>query len=138
MLHEDMERRLQNWGRWKHGAGAGGLGYAKVNFAADVVDCDRVDEAVVPTINVEAEETDRAIMTLASELRATVEVVYVLGGGMAAKARRLACTERTVRARLVRARSAISHWLSEQAEARQRQRQRVEALMASARPRGEF
>ena len=137
-MHEDIERRLQNWGRWKHGAGAGGLGYAKVSFEVEVVDCDRELESVVPTINVEAEVTDRAIMTLASELRATVEVVYVLGGTMAAKARRLACTERTIYGRVERAKRNISHWLSEQAEVRERERQRVLALQAAARPRGEF
>jgi DNA-directed RNA polymerase specialized sigma24 family protein len=135
---EDIERRLQNWGRWKHGAGAGGLGYAKVTFSAEVVDCDRDLESVVPTINVEAEVTDRAIMTLPSEVRATVEVVYVLGGTMAAKARRLACTEATIYSRLQRARRNISHWLIEQTEARERERQRVLALQAAARPKQEF
>lgn len=119
-MHEDIERRLQNWGRWKHGAGAGGLGYAKVRvgLAAEHVDCDRDLGAVVPTINVEAEETDRAVQALASELRATCEVVYVLGGGMADKAHRLAVAEATVYARLKRARYNVSAWLSERATRR--------------------
>lgn len=137
-MQDDIERRLQNWGRWKHGAGAGGLGYAKVSFGVEVVDCDRELEAVVPTINCEAEETDRAIATLPSELRATVELVYVLGGTVVAKAKRLACTERTVYSRLEKARRFISRWLSEQAEVRQVERQRVMTATAQARPRGEF
>lgn len=118
MVHEDIERRLQNWGRWKHGAGAGGLGYAKVRIGIDVVDCDRDLDSVVPTINVEAEVTDRAVQSLQSELRATVEVYYVANGGMAAKARRLAVTEATIYARLRRARYLVSVWLSEHASKR--------------------
>lgn len=129
VVHEDIERRLQNWGRWKHGAGAGGLGYAKVRVGAEVVDCDRELDSVVPTINVEAEETDRAVQALASELRATVEVVYVLGGGMADKARRLAVAEATVYARLKRARYVVSCWLSEHASARRAQLGRLEGLL---------
>lgn len=84
----DTERRLQNWARWKLGAGARGLGYASVNLTMVLGD-DRSDyqEARIPTVDCEAEETDRAIMTLPSELRATLEVFYVLGGGVTSKAR---------------------------------------------------
>lgn len=140
-MHEDIERRLQNWGRWKHGAGAGGLGYAKVRvgLAGEQVDCDRDLGAVVPTINVEAEETDRAVLQLASELRATVEVYYVLGGSVAQKAQRLAVTEATVYARLRRVRYLVSVWLSEQALVRQRERERMGwKPVAPPSPWGEF
>ncbi len=133
MLHEDVDRRLQNWGRWKHGAGAGGLGYAKVQMGAPMVDCDRYPESTVPTSNVEAEETDRAVMTLASELRATVEVYYVMGGGMADKAKRLAVQESTIYSRLHKARQKINNWLSDKLVAREAERKRVEALMKIAR-----
>lgn len=114
---EDIERRLQNWGRWKHGAGAGGLGYARVNLMEPTVDCDRDVDTVVPTNEVEAEQTDRVVMTLASELRATVEVYYVLGGTVARKAQRLAVAEATVYARVKKAKVQVSRKLSEETPA---------------------
>lgn len=132
---EDIERRLLNWARWKHGAGAGGLGYARVNLQAPAVDGDDYAEARVPTDDCEATETDAAVMSLASELRATVEVVYVLGGAMAAKARRLCVSEATIKTRIWRSHVVIQSWLSDKALERRQQRERVEGLIALARPK---
>lgn len=133
---EDIERRLLNWGRWKHGAGAGGLGYASVNLMDAGADRDNFQEAIIPTIDCEAQETDAAVMALPSELRATMEVVYVLGGGMPQKARRLAVTESTIKARIWRAHPLIQSWLADKAQQRRSQRENLERLQASARPRG--
>lgn len=56
----EMDRRLQNWARWRVGMSYGGLGYASVCYE-DVVDKSRNDaQAKIPTLSVEAEETDRA------------------------------------------------------------------------------
>jgi len=133
--NEDMERRLQNWARWKLGAGArGALGYASVPFTS-LLGADRCDfeEARIPTVDCEAEETDRAVMTLPSELRATVEVFYVLGGGMAAKARRLACTEATIRARIARSHPLIQRWLVDESARRRQVREEFERRIEAAR-----
>jgi hypothetical protein len=138
---EDMERRLQNWARWKFGAGAGALGYARVN-PATVLGADRsqIDEARIPTVDCEAEETNQAIVQLPSELRATVEVVYVGAGSMAQKARRLAVTPATVDQRVWRAHRLIQSWLADKALQRRRVRELTEARQQEARPqrKGEF
>ena len=133
---DDIDRRLQNWGRWKHGAGAGGLGYARVRSMMRV-DGGEHAGPVVPTNDCEAQDTDDAVMSLASELRATIEVYYVLGGGMGDKAIRLACTEATIRNRLARAHPLIQSYLSELAGRRQRTRIVTEAAQQRARPHGE-
>lgn len=126
---DDMERRLENWARWRQGAGLGGLGYASSNMLAAMGgDRGGYREATVPTVDCEGAETDRAVMTLASELRATVEVYYLQPWSMAEKARRLAVTEATVRNRLGRAHGLLSSWLADQAQQRRAERARVQAL----------
>lgn len=133
---EDIDRRLQNWGRWKHGAGAGGLGYARVRSMMRVDGGEHVGP-IVPTNDCEAQDTDDAVMALPSELRATIEVYYVLGGGMAEKASRLACTEPTIRNRIARAHPLIQSFLSDLAGRRQQGRIVIEAAQQRARPKGD-
>lgn len=130
---EDIERRLLNWARWKGGAGQGGLGFAGVNMDSGG-GSDGYREAVIPTMDCEAEETDRAVMSLASELRATVELVYRGRGTMAEKARRLCITEAGVYRRIDQAHARIQQWLADLAQVRKHQRERMEALQRSARP----
>lgn len=130
---EDIERRLLNWARWRHGAGSGGLGYATVNLAAEG-GRDNFREAVIPTIDCEAEETDQAVLALSSELRATVEAVYLQGGTMAAKSRRLCCSEPTIYSRIDQAHRRIQSWLAERDRVRREQRARLEAMQRAARP----
>jgi hypothetical protein len=134
---EDIDRRLQNWGRWKHGAGAGGLGYARVRSMMRV---DGGEQAgpIVPTNDCEAQDTDGAVMALPSELRATIEVYYVQGGGMADKAKRLACTEPTIRNRIARAHPLIQSFLADLAARRQQQRMVNESAQQRARPKGDL
>lgn len=131
---DDIERRLLNWGRWKHGAGAGGLGYARVNPGLVRVDCDRSAEAIIPTNDCEAQDTDAAVMTLPGDLRATVEVYYVAGGSMAEKARRLVCTEVTIRNRIGRAHPLIQAAVVDLVQKRRAMRAEVEAAQQRARP----
>lgn len=130
---EDIERRLTNWARWRCGAGSGGLGYAAVNFATSS-SAGGYRECVVPTGDCEAEETDQAVQALPSELRATVETVYLAGGGMAQKARRLAVTPAAVYARIDQAHRQLQVWLQDLAARRRAQRAHVEALQRQARP----
>lgn len=131
---EDIERRLLNWARWKMGGRSGGLGYATLNLAAVTSGGGRdgYRESTIPTNDCEAAETDQAVMTLPSELRRTVEVVYVEGGGMASKARRLCVGERTVQMRIETAHRHISRWLADQDAARKAQRALIERLQREA------
>ena len=114
---EDIERRLLNWARWRVGQGSGGLGYASVKLMMRV-DGNQAAEAVVPTIGPEAEETDRAVMALPSELRATVECWYLANGTLVMKAARLAVHPETLKRRRWEAQRVIRRWLSDQAEAK--------------------
>lgn len=124
----DIERRLLNWARWKIGGASGGLGYARAK------DEHRVDgegydaQSVVPTIDCEADETDQAVRALEGRLRATLEAVYVDGGGMRQKAKKLCCTEATIHSRVDEAHRRISGWLSDKRQQRDAERSRVEAL----------
>jgi hypothetical protein len=131
---EDIERRLLNWARWRLGGQSGGLGYSTVNLADAEAARDGYREAVIPTVDCEAEETDRAVVSLASELRATVESVYLGGGGLAQKARRLCCSIPTIHARVDLAHRRIQAWLADAEVARKAQRERIERLQAAARP----
>lgn len=131
---EDIERRLLNWARWRAGMKGGGLGYASADMAAERVDGGGYDaQAIIPTIDVEASETDQAVMTLPSELRRTVEVCYLDGGGMKRHMVKLACTEETIKARIWRAHRLLSGWYADKAARARENRARVEALQRSAR-----
>lgn len=123
---EDIERRLLNWARWKLGGTAGGLGFATVQLQAALSAREHVREAVIPTSDAEASETDEAVRALDSTLRRTVEVVYLAGGGVRDKARRLACGEATLHSRVARAHSLIQSHLSDLAARRRQERERVE------------
>ena len=129
---EDIERRLLNWARWKSGPGVGGLGFSAVNLLGQEYSA-RNREAVIPTVDCEAEQTDRAIHMLPRELQETLDVVYVQGGGRAHKARKLGCTEATVDARVWRAHALLQSQLSAMAAAQREQRRTVEALQRSSR-----
>jgi DNA-directed RNA polymerase specialized sigma24 family protein len=129
---EDIERRLLNWARWKCGPGVGGLGFSAVNLLGQEYST-RVREAVIPTSDCEAEETDRAVKTLPQELQQALVVVYVQGGGRAQKARKLGCTEATVDARVWRAHALLQSQLAAMAAAARDQRRRVEELQRAAR-----
>ena len=130
---EEIERRLLNWARWRAGAGSGGMGYASVNMASEGAR-DGYREATIPTIDCEAEETDRVVMSLASELRAAVEAVYLGQGTVAEKARRLCLSEAGMYRRIDQAHARMQSWLNDLDQARRRQRARVEALLKAARP----
>jgi hypothetical protein len=129
---EDIERRLQNWARWKLGATHSRLGYAAMRWAGGVVTPGR-RESVIPTIDCEAEETDRAVQALEPRLRATVEVEYLQGCSLRRKAQQLACSEPAVKARIWQAHRQLSRWLADKVEATRCEQARVAQLMASQR-----
>jgi hypothetical protein len=129
--NEEMERRLQNWARWRCGAGMGGLGYSSANLTG-MPSGDRGRESVIPTDSCEAEVTQQGVMRLESELRRTVEVYYLSAHGTARRAQLLCITEAGMYRRVERAHRALEAWLVERERVAREQRQRVEGLQRRA------
>lgn len=124
--NEELERRCLNWARWKDGVGQGGLGWAVVYLSSAGSGRDGYREAKVPTLDVEAEQTDRAIQSLESHLRRTVEVYYLGTGSMEERCRHLQVSRPTIYTRIDQAHEALAAWLRD-VEARARhERERVE------------
>lgn len=125
----DIERGLLNWARWRAQMQDGGGNFARVDFTMERVDGGGWDTPTpIPTNDAEAEVYDRAVRALATELRQAVEMVYIKGGGMRDKARRLGVSEATVYLRIDRAHIAISGWLRDRKQAQDDQRRRTEDL----------
>jgi DNA-directed RNA polymerase specialized sigma24 family protein len=131
---EDIHRRLLNWARWRSCRGTGGLGYSGVDLTLANAGRDGYAEATVPILDIEAEETAQGLLSLPSELRATVELYYLGTGTMKDKAKRLCCAEATVYARIDQAHYQLQSWLSGKAHAQREQRDRVEKAQRAARP----
>lgn len=123
---EDIERRLLNWARWTHGAGSGGLGYGSTWNATASGSTYR--EAIIPTFDHEASITDMAVRALDERLQATIKQVYLTGDSPAIDARRLGCSQATVKARVWDAHRRINAWLMDRKAMQDRERQRVEAV----------
>ena len=132
----EMDRRLNNWARWRVGMSSGGLGYASVCYE-DVVDKSRDDaQAKIPTLSVEAEETDRAIKLLPSELKRTIEVVYLEGSTTDKQLRLLGVnTVRTIQLRIERAHILLKRWFEEEREKWQKLNERTRDTIEAARPK---
>jgi hypothetical protein len=124
-----IDARLNNWARWRIGGRSGGLGYSHVQLEAPVVDGGGYDTpAIIPVDDAEASITDQAVMTLPSELRRTVEVMYVHPGGVATKLELLAIARPTLYARLDAADRLIASWLGDRDRTSRAERERVERL----------
>lgn len=121
---DDVDRRLQQWARWVVGGGAGGLGYASLNWES--LGGRTGGEAVIPTVAVEASADHDDVMRLPSELRRTVEVYYL--GPTTSRvvlAAKLCCSTATVDARLTRAHRLLRDAFGERAR---RDGERTEAI----------
>jgi len=128
---EDIERRLLNWARWKHGAGSGGLGYGSTwNMEPSG---SKYREAVIPTVDCEASETDMAIQSLDERLQMTIRQVYLTGASATIDAEKLGCSAAAVKARIWDAHRRISNWLHDRKTAADNERRRVEALMRTSK-----
>lgn len=131
----DIERRLQNWGRWRASMGSTVGNFSGVDLTEERVDGGGYDAPmVVPILEAEAQVTEAAVQALEPGHCAAVHAVYVAGGSMEKKAQRLGVSVPTVYARIDLAHRRISVWLAERATAQREQRYRVEALQAAARP----
>ncbi len=129
---EYIHRLLLNWARWKAGACDSGLGYVKANWTE--VREERYREAVIPTIAVEAEHMDRAVATLETDLKRTVEVVYLRDQGIKASAARLRVAESTVKERIARAHRHLAEAMREIQAKAQARRAALESRITAARP----
>ena len=132
---EEIERRLLNWARWRLARGGGMLGYATVNLT-DLADSDAGRDgyitATIPISDVEASETEDAVSRLPSELKASVEIVYIGAGTMNEKCARLFIAIQTLKDRVQRAHRMLQDHFLAQHDKREAERQRVERLQRGA------
>lgn len=130
---EDIDRRLCNWARWKLGAASGGLGFSSPGQAREGGGYGyRV--AVIPTVDCEAEETDRAVQSLDERLRSTLIKVYVGAGSLKWKAVGLGIGEAAVHARVWDAHRKLAAWFTEKQNRARTERRRVESLRINHKP----
>lgn len=109
------------------------MGFAGVNWGADVGTRSAYRESKIPTSDCEAEETDRAVLSLAGPLRAAVVEVYTGRGFVADHLNRLQCSHRTMYARIDQAHRVLDAWFMAAEQARREERRRVEELSRLSR-----
>ena len=127
-----IEQRLINWSKWVRGNRAGGLGFATMPWEHDGADR-QVSAPVMP----EGEEylTDAAVRAMELPLQDAVVVQYIDATSAEKKAQKLGVTVQTLKTRVQRAHVSINRWLAERNRAAEAERERVEKLIASIRPR---
>lgn len=136
MRDPDIERKLQNWSRWKVGEGtsSGGLGFAAAKLGASAGGgSSGYREAVVPTFDAEAAVTDEAVQSLKREYRVAIEAYYLREGTAFIAACELGLPLRTLNNRVDRAFYALRLWYSDRDAALASERTRVESLIRSER-----
>lgn len=133
--NEDMERRLLNWARWKLTNGAGLLGFAAVDLEEAGMPREPYADAPIPTSNIEASETDEAVKKLPSDLRATVETHYLSNATFALKLKRLCISKPALYLRIERAHRLLSDHFMARLDRQRAERERVERLADSMRPK---
>lgn len=132
--NDDMERRLLNWARWKLTGGSGVLGFASVNLEAADMPREPYADAPIPTSNIEACETEDAVMKLPSELKATIEVHYLGNQPRRVKLQRLCISERAYDLRIERAHRLMCDHFMARLDRQRVERARVEKLQHGMRP----
>jgi hypothetical protein len=123
----DVERRLQNWARWKQGLGSGGLGFGGSSWNMEASGS-RYREAVIPTVDCEASETDQAVQALDERLRSTVRQVYLTGASTRVDACVLGISPAGVDARVWEAHTRIAFWFTDRQALARQERERLERL----------
>lgn len=125
---EWVRHKLENWARWCSQPSSGGLGFPSQSTFARFIGADRRDEANVPLLSLEAEQTDRAVRSLQlsrSHLYLVLKYHYAEGLPIHRVAQRMGRAQSTVKANLVAADHAIASWFEEQARQRQRMKETV-------------
>ena len=125
---EAIERRLENWARWKMRAG-GHLNYAGVNWETLGDGRSGYREAVIPIDDCEAADTDAAIQLLPRHLQDTLTEHYTgEHADIPSQAKKLGCAVSTVHARIEDAHRRLSQHFHERAEAARREQERIAAI----------
>jgi hypothetical protein len=133
---EEIERRLQNWARWRLSLQAGSMGYAGVDLESAGMPRSGYDTpAAIPTHDVEASETEDAVKSLPELLWQTLVVFYVGAGSLAKKARHLDISERALHARVEQSHRLLSAHFTAKNEQARLARERLVDLMRSANKR---
>ncbi len=130
---DEIERRLLNWARWKHGMTMGGLGFSSIDLTLANAGDDRDRESRIPTLDVEASITDEGVGQLPTEERDAVFIFYLRGSGHAEKARVLGCSQATMCTRVIRAHHKLQAWISERERRAADARRTIEAKLLEAR-----
>lgn len=130
-MDTEMDRRLQNWARWRaFREGGGRTGGPSMG--------DRVDGAgwdaptVISTNDAEAEETERGVMAMESVVRYATCTWYLTGGGVMQRCERAQCSETEMRRRVALGHLSLGQWLADKRAAADVERQRVEKLQRAA------
>ncbi|MDR0215630.1 MAG: hypothetical protein LBJ15_16740 [Comamonas sp.] len=129
---EHIKRRLTNWALWRDRRDNHGLGFASRNMLANWMAAaggsgSKSRESTMPVLDIEAEETDRAVQALKlgkGHLYVTLELVYLRNKGVTEAARIMQRGPSAVHAQLGQADLCIAKWLEDQARARDEQQAR--------------
>jgi hypothetical protein len=123
----EMDRRLQNWARWRiRRAEGGGIATASIVERVDGAGWDA--PTVITTNDAEAEETEALVLRLESVLRYAVEVWYLNPGSVATRCKKAQASETEMRTRVARGQRLMGQALQDKRNAAHRERSRVEGL----------
>lgn len=123
----EMDRRLQNWARWRaFREGGGRVGGGSMEERVDGAGWDA--PTVIPTSDAEAEETDKGVMAMDSVLRYATCTWYLTGGGVAQRCHKAQCSETELRRRVALGQRRLADWLQDKRAAADAERRRVEHL----------
>jgi len=120
---EYMQLRLNNWALWKAREAGGGLGFASQSAFLGRYDADRYREAKIPVDDVDAALTNEAVEALKparEHLYTTLQCMYPLAMTAREAARHCSVAESTIKARLEQADLALTLWLRDRREAREK------------------
>lgn len=120
---EWVRHKLENWARWCSQPASGGLGFPSQSTFARFIGADRRDEANVPLLSLEAEQTDRAVRSLQlsrSHLYLVLKYHYAEGLPIHRVARLMGRAQSTIKANLEQSDRAIASWYEEQERAKQK------------------
>ncbi len=122
---EWVRQRLEEWSRWCMQKDSGGLGYPSQTAFARLGGKGSRAESVVPTISIQASETNDAVDSLKvsqPHLFDVLTMIYAKGLPRHLVAKRLSKAESTVKRNLEDADHAIARWLGERKELQDRVR----------------
>lgn len=122
---EWVRQRLEEWSRWCMQKDSGGLGYPSQSAFARLGGKGSRAESVVPTINIQASETNDAVDSLKvaqPHLFDVLTMIYAKGLPRHIVAKRLCKAESTIKRNLEDADHAIAKWLGDRKELQDRVR----------------